>query len=225
VSRRHLRGPHAICSDLESLKLQDLTMRDPRIEFFQQKLLEQIRQSGHQLPSAGPAPELIFEEVPEQPGWLRSQELSGLHTQGRPEQQDDTGRMRLFGHINGALMNRIYDVPSNVPLESIINFFEVGSHGANSYKIDKSAVMKLVTEKATILCSALPCALARANSGLLEFRITRKVTDEDLDKIGAIFSDCDPFEAGAEFYVTGQREGHHLFQNVQEERTFRFGWD
>ncbi len=122
-------------------------------------------------------------------------------------------------------MDRIYDVPCDAKLESIINFFEVGSQGAMSYGFNQSEVMKLVAEKASQLCSVLPCVLARANCGALEFRITREVTNDDLDKIEEIFSDCNASEAGAEFYVTGQTEGRHLFQRVQDERTFCFGWD
>lgn len=200
-------------------------MKDPRINLGVQKLLEQIRQSGQELPRAGPAPELIFEDVSGQPGWRRSQELAVFHTQGRPEQPNEAGRIRFYGHLDHALLDRIYDIPSDGMLESVINFFEVGSHGTVSYGFDQSKVMKLVTEKASQLCSALPCVLARANCGTLEFRITREVTNDDLDKIEEIFSDCDPFEAGAEFYVTGQTEGRHLFQRVQDERTFCFGWD
>jgi hypothetical protein len=208
-----------------SIKQQELKMKDPRINLGVQKLLEQIRQSGQDLPRAGSAPELIFEEVPEQPGWRQSQELGVMFTEGRPEQADDDCRMRFFGLRGSALMHRVYDIPRAASLESIVSYFEVGSHGAESYGFDRIATPKLVAEKASQVCSALPCVLVRANCGTLELWITREVSDEDLDKIGEIFSDCDPFEAGAEFYVTGQQEGRHLFQPVQDERTFCFGWD
>jgi hypothetical protein len=200
-------------------------MEDPRIQLLQQKLLEQIHQSGQGLPPAGPAPELVFEEVPEQPGWRQSQELGVKFTEGRPEQPDDDCRMRFFGLRGSALMHRVYDIPSATSLESIVRYFEVGSHGAVSYNFDQTAAMELVAEKASQVCSALPCELVRANSGTLELWITREVSEEDLDKLGEIFSDCDPFEAGAEFYLTEQKEGRHLFQAVQDECTFCFGWD
>ncbi len=159
-------------------------------------------------------------------GWEKGEAVSQGRRYEDPPASPDPARILVQGYQAGDEGHCYYSIPAGTPVADIVQFFEVGSHGAESYSYDEEATIALVADKATALAKLVPAQVTFADAAGLKLRFLRQVTDDDLRAMEALFPDEeDAMQAGLEIYVSEWEGEGSLFEEVKRSNQFHFWWD
>ena len=144
---------------------------------------------------------------------------------GDPPDSPDPTQNLFFGLKDGDKGHKLYAVSTVTPISQIVRDFQIGSHGAESYSWDVEETIHLVAEKADAIASVIPCRVTFADPAGLKLRFLRQVTEADMERIKALFSEDDMMQAGLEGYLSEwDGEGSPL-SRIAEENLIHLWWD
>lgn len=71
----------------------------------------------------------------------------------------------------------------------------------------------------------MPCRVIFADQAGLKLKFTRQITEDEIEKIEAMFSEGEMMKAGLERYLSEWAGGGELLAPVLAENVFHFWWD
>lgn len=157
-------------------------------------------------------------------GWKIGAGVQDSGTYEDPHQGNDASRVILIG-MRGDEGHRIYDIPANTRIADIVRFFEVGSHGAQSYSWDPAETVELVADKMEGINRIIPGRVTFADAGGFKFRFSRQITEDDLCKIEALIPDNEAMQAGLELYISEWDGSSRLLEAVRRDNLIHLWWD
>jgi hypothetical protein len=158
-------------------------------------------------------------------GWKAGEVVSQSAIYSDPPAASEPANINLYGLAEGDSSHRIYTIPADTPVADVVRFFEVGSRSATSYGDDADETIALVAEKATSISALVPCRVTFADAAGLKLRFLRQVTEDDLEKIEALFPEEQMMQAGLDRYASEWDGEGPLLAPVLNENLFHFWWD
>lgn len=166
----------------------------------------------------------LVSELPD--GWEKGEAIPYGDLRGDPPASPDPTKILIRGCWRDDPGHFYYFIPAETPVADIVRFFEVGSHGANSYSFDEEETIAVVAEKATALAKLIPSRVTFADAAGLHLLFLRQVTEDDLRAIEALFPDEeDQMQAGLDGYLSEWDGEGPLFEEVRRSNQFHFWWD
>jgi hypothetical protein len=166
-----------------------------------------------------------FFEVPGKPGWKKGRYAKPEEIYSAPQGEVPDGFFDLWGLIEEAdpSGHRLYRLPVNSSVREIVETFDVGCHGCNSYGLSHSQVHETVISRAESLLAMLPGRVTFVDSAGLKIQFSEPVTDAHLKQIHSIFGEYG-FESG-EYYFSQWDGESEMYQEIKETGVFHFWWD
>ncbi len=158
-------------------------------------------------------------------GWTASEPLPHDQIYSDPPENPNSSLINIYGAHEADAGHRLYSIPAETPLAEIIQEFGVGSHSSISYGHSVKETVALVTSKATEIGKIIPFRPTFADSAGLKLRFNRQITENELERITALFSDTEMMQAGLERYLSESDGEHSIFAPVMKENLFHFWWD
>jgi hypothetical protein len=166
----------------------------------------------------------LVSELPD--GWEKGEAVPQDKRYEDPPASPDPTKILIQGLKWGDEGHQYFSIPADTPVADIVRFFEVGSHGAQSYSYDEEETIAVVAGKATALAELIPSRVTFADAAGLKLRFLREVTEDDLRAIEALFPDEEEvMQAGLEGYVSEWDGEGSLFEDVRRSNQFHFWWD
>ena len=142
-----------------------------------------------------------------------------------PPEDSDSLLINVYGVREGDSGPRVYSIPAGSPVAEIVRVFEVGSHSEISYGDDPQETIALVAGIATKIAEIIPSRPTLASASMLELRFRRQITEEELQRIEALFPDGKMMQAGLERYVTEWDGESPILAPLMKENLIQFWWD
>lgn len=144
---------------------------------------------------------------------------------GDPPELYSSSRISFFGLLDKDPAYKIYSVPVDTPISTIIKVFQVGSHGAMSYGFDADAVVALVMGNVNKIKQICPCHVLFADAAGLKLKFKHQVTEKEVLEIEALFHRQNAIKAGLERYVSELEEGQALLAPLLRDNLIHLWWD
>ncbi|MEN9358498.1 MAG: hypothetical protein RL095_33 [Verrucomicrobiota bacterium] len=166
-----------------------------------------------------------FFEVPGKPGWKKGRQAKPEEIGAVPQSKAPDGFFDLWGLIEEAdpAGHRLYRMPSNVSAREIVETFDVGSHGCNSYGLSHHQVQETVISRAESMLAMLPGRFIFADSAGLKIQFLEPVTEAHLRQINQLFERTG--SEGGEYYHSMWDGESEMYQEVKDTGVFHFWWD
>ena len=158
-------------------------------------------------------------------GWSATDTVSDEQIYGSPPNAGDETKVQFYGFLDGDVGYRVYSIPRSTKLATVVEFFQVGSHGAVNNGEDVEATVNLVAEKAEAIAALVPCQVTFADAAGLKLRFTRKITAEEVRQIEELFPEDIQFQAGLERYIAEWDGQSPLLEPLLRENMIHLWWD
>lgn len=158
-------------------------------------------------------------------GWHGGAVVPGEEIYGAPPNSQDKTKLQFYGLRKGDPGHRLYSIPVETKVSTVVRLFEVGAHGANSYLYDQDETIDLVAKKAEAIAALVPCRVVFADSAGLKLQFTRQITADEVQKIEAMFPDDIQMQAGLERYLSEWDGESLLLKPVLKENLIHLWWD
>lgn len=159
---------------------------------------------------------------PDRPDFLVGPEV--LDTRDRPPPPTEAERVALYGLAPGDWELRLYHIPARTSVEELIEFFEVGTHGAVAQGWDERDTMDLVGRALYEVAAIVPGQIELASPAALRFRFARRLRQDELEDIEAVYHRVDELQAGLLPYLDGW-SGESLLAPLLEAAVLELRWD
>lgn len=144
---------------------------------------------------------------------------------GDPPELYSSSRISFFGLLDKDPTYKIYSVPVDTPISSIIKVFQVGSHCAMSYGFGADAVITLVMENVKKIEHICPCQVWFADAAGLKLKFKHQVAEKEVLEIEALFHNQNAIKAGLEGYISELKEGQTLLAPLLRDNLIHLWWD
>ena len=142
-----------------------------------------------------------------------------------PPPVDTPGGMRgLYGQSPDDWAPRLYLVPTETPIEEIIEFFEVGTSCSIRHGWPERDTLDLVTSTLSRVNDVTPGSIEMATPSELRFRFWRRLRIDELEEIEGVYRKVDEYQAGLERYVSQGLSGASLLHDVGETGVLNLLW-
>ena len=157
--------------------------------------------------------------------WHRGKTIDPKDLRCFPRTSKTHGRVFFHGTRSSQEKYREYDVPKDTPLSDIVRYFQIGSHGAESYGFDVEATVELVAALAEELVEIVPGHVLSASPACLRIRFCYQLDDDDLEDMEEVFDGVDAVQAGLEGYISEWDGQGLLFERAKDENLICLWWD
>lgn len=165
-------------------------------------------------------------------GWQARKTVPPDSNLDDPPQPADPTRILLYGMQEPELQHTLnychytlYDLPAHTPVAEIVSFFAVGSHCAESNGNGADENVRAVAKVATEIARIVPARVFFADAAGLKMHFLRRVTDQDLDQLEALFPADIAMQLGLEIYVSSWTGEGRMLAPVKEQGMIHLWWD
>ena len=156
-------------------------------------------------------------------GWSAGPPVPHDQLNSDPPASADSTYVQFFGATSDGY--RLFIIPAATPIADVVRFFEVGSHGAESYGFDSEETVNLVAAKASMIADLVPCRVTLADSASLQLTFTRQITASEVSRIESFFNEEEVMQAGLDGYISEWDGEGQLLSSVLSQNQFNFWWD
>ena len=158
-------------------------------------------------------------------GWTIGAPVAQEKIYGDPPESLDNEMVQFYGLREGDSGYRLYSMPANTKMSTVVRLFQIGSHGAQSYGYDQNATVNLVAEKAEAIAAMVPCRVTFADEAGLKLQFKRQITVDEVRQIEKLFPEDIQMQAGLDRYISEWDGTSLLLQPVLKENMIQFWWD
>ena len=162
-----------------------------------------------------------LQPLEQRPGWKVGGEI---HPQDPLPDEVESGMEAIRGCAPGDWSCRLYLVPEGTALEDIIEFFEVGSAFAAEHGWDELETRDLINTTLSQVHEIVPGSIEIATASELLFRFWRRLRDDELEEIDAVYGKVDEYQAGLDRYINHGLSGSSLLHDVGETGVLQLSW-